>query len=304
MKSTQSPVNERFNAIEVDRFPVSRLIELYKAGYGIDITEFIEDEFVRTYKCERSGLEFYRGVKPGDGQFYSELMKHDWYYNPWKWEHQITSELLKKDEALLEIGCGSGGFLSGIDDLGLKTEGVELNLEAVAKCQSKGLNVSENSLSELAELNTGKFDWVVSFQVAEHILDVAQFFEDSARLLKECGRLLVSVPNNDSFIKYSKENVLNLPPHHVNKWNATSLRNVGNHFGLRMESMHYEPLQQEHVNWYVQTILNEEKKEIDRLLPGLKGWFFRKHKKFLDSWVQKESDNILGHSVIAIYKKK
>jgi len=49
---------------------------------------------------------------------------------------------------LLDVGCGNGGFLSRMERLGWKVEGVEIDMEAVAYARSRGLSVRYGTLKE------------------------------------------------------------------------------------------------------------------------------------------------------------
>lgn len=303
MKIQHSPVNDNFSVELIDEQETSRISADYQSGFGINIERFIELKYLSRYRCKETNLEFYRGIKPGDGKFYAGLMKYDWYYNPWKWEHSKVKNLLKPGDHLVEVGCGEGGFLNGIKDGGMKTTGLEINAEAVKKARENGLNVLEVDLAKFASKNENSFDWSVSFQVLEHIEDIGGFLKNSVKLLKSGGKLVISVPNNDSFIgkMYSP---MNLPPHHMNRWNKDSLKKIAPLFGLELDRFEFEPLQQYHYNWYVSSILENEKKVFNKIPPILKGVVYRSTKKILERWVEKEAKNIRGHSILAVYTKK
>lgn len=54
--------------------------------------------------------------------------------------------------------------------------GIELNSKAVASAKTKGINIRQLDLHELAEEKESSFDAVCSFQVLEHISDPLMFF--------------------------------------------------------------------------------------------------------------------------------
>jgi ubiquinone/menaquinone biosynthesis C-methylase UbiE len=67
-------------------------------------------------------------VSYGDSKFYEQLEKFDWYYMPWKWEHEITLSYLDPKKRVLEIGCGTGSFVQKAADIsGAYIKGLELN---------------------------------------------------------------------------------------------------------------------------------------------------------------------------------
>ena len=50
-----------------------------------------------------------------------------------------------------------------------------------------------------------------------------KFIETSLKLLRKGGKLILSVPNHDSFMGLDDENFLDMPPHHMGLWNEKSL---------------------------------------------------------------------------------
>lgn len=302
MKLKHSPVNPDFSSELIDELKTDRIRTDYKYGFNINIDKFIESETLKRYRCLETNLEFYRGIKPGDGGFYAELMKNDWYYDPWKWEHEIVKNILNLKDSLIEIGSGSGGFLKRLKENGIKATGIEINKDAVATAKSSGLNVTEENLEKFARDNENRFDWSVSFQVLEHIEDVAGFLKNSVKLLKRGGKLVISVPNNDSFIG-KMYNPLNLPPHHMNRWNRDSLEKIAPIFGLKVEKFELEPLQKYHYKWYVNSVMEQAKDIYENKPPIIRGAIYRSSKRMIEQWVHYDSENIIGHSIIAIYTK-
>jgi len=304
MKKTQSTVDQNYDVVEVGQFDIQKVVNAYKNELGIDISRFVSESSLHVYACEQTGLRFYRGIDPGDGPFYENLMRFDWYYIDWKWEHEVVKSLLTSNDYLLEIGCGNGGFLNGIREICPNSEGIELNDKAVEKSQSRGLKVFNDSLESLVEKKADTLDYIVSFQVLEHVQYPGAFLKSALLLLKSGGKLIVSVPNNDSFLRLDKFNTLNLPPHHMNLWDESSLTKVGEYLGTKPPQFHYEPLQDYHKKWYVSTMLAQKQKEINQIPPVLRGWHYRKLKKSFTEWVDIEQENINGHSILAIFEKK
>lgn len=303
MNPLSSPVVEHFTAKKIDQLPVDDIVEAYSRNFHIDIARFAQSETLGIFECEETGLRFYRGIEPGDGPFYEQLMQHDWYYIPWKWEHEQASTMLHKDDAILEIGCGTGGFLERIAQKVEQAVGLELNEQAVEKCREKGLEVEKADLMAYRDQHRGQFDVLLAFQLMEHIEDVGAFMRAAVDLLKPGGRLIFSVPNNDSFIAKVKGDYLNMPPHHMNLWTAHSIEKTAPHVGCKMLDYQLEPLQAYHQNWYVNAILNNQESVIQKIPKILRGYFYKHAKQLLTNWVGQEADNINGHTILAIYEK-
>ena len=53
---------------------------------------------------------------------------------------------------------------------------------------------------------------------------------------------MVRVPNNAGFLMLDEAAPLNLPPHSMGLWDATSLRNLAIAFDMSVDRIEYEPL--------------------------------------------------------------
>ncbi len=99
-----------------------------------------------------------------------------------------------QDKSILELGCGSGRVLSTLTEYFPQTVGIEGHLSAVKLATE---TCPDSRLLHADVLNTPladeQFDWVVAFDVLEHV-DPARFLEEAFRLTRPGGRLLVSVP--------------------------------------------------------------------------------------------------------------
>lgn len=303
MNACPSPIDKRFESVLVEQLDINKIVDGYHSTFGIDIQPFLDGDQLGIYQCSETGLKFYRGIRPGDGDFYGKLMEIEWYYDPWKWEHETVKSILQPTDSVLEVGSGSGGFLTGIKGSVTNAEGLELNKKAVAECVQKGLTVRAENLYDYSLARASSYDWVVSFQVVEHIEEVGDFLRDSVRLLKPGGSLVVSVPNNNSFIGQAKDVWLNMPPHHMNLWDNTSLIKIAKHIGCTHQKSIFEPLQEYHKDWYVNAILDSGRAELRELPPVIRGMAYKRYRNILKNWVNNEAGNIRGHSVLALYTK-
>jgi 2-polyprenyl-3-methyl-5-hydroxy-6-metoxy-1,4-benzoquinol methylase len=185
-------------------------------------------EILKLYKCNDSEYYFYYPFNiSGTSHFYQKLQNFDWYYLTDKWEYNYALRYISAYSQLLEIGAGSGHFLlKAHKEKKVHIVGLELNDHAIKQAEENNVKIIKDNLESFSLNNPNCFDIVASFQVLEHITNVKNFFESSLKLLKKNGLLIVSVPNNDSFIKYDYQNVLNMPPHHMGIWTKTSLLKI------------------------------------------------------------------------------
>ena len=192
--------------------------------------------------------------------------------------------------------------------------GLEFSQKAQTWASQKNVKVLNESIEQHSLNHSEKYSIVCSFQVLEHIPEIYSFIEASIKCLKPGGLLIYSVPSADSFIASVKNNILNMPPHHISWWSDKSLQYIAHIFGLKVIDIHHEKLAEIHRRWYVSSILLKALENsigyksnnflIDR------SWLYRimsrtsilgsrwLEKGFLDSRVLPN-----GHSVTGIYQK-
>jgi 2-polyprenyl-3-methyl-5-hydroxy-6-metoxy-1,4-benzoquinol methylase len=96
---------------------------------------------------------------------------------------------------ILDIGAGTGDFLSVAKNSGWKTVGVEPSDKAKAIAKSKGVSF----VSVTSELENHSFDVISMWHVLEHVPDLDEQIKELKRLLKPTGTLIIAVPNFKSF---------------------------------------------------------------------------------------------------------
>ena len=107
-----------------------------------------------------------------------------------------------KQGSVLDIGAGTGEFLSKMQSIGWHVEGVEPNQVARNLGNSKGLRLKE----ELSDLNGSKFQVISLWHVLEHLPDLEEKIDQLYNLLEKDGILIVAVPNYRSYdAKYYKK---------------------------------------------------------------------------------------------------
>jgi len=301
-----SPLTGSTNIVLEKEIQCSFIIDGYRKHLDFDVTRYFHNlESIQIYRCLDTGFKFYYPFDmDGDSEFYQVLQKQSWYYMDWKWEHEVASTLIRPADKVLEIGCARGGFLERIKQKGIKCIGLELNESALECSRARGLEVSNQSIEDHAKENQGQYDVVCSFQVVEHIVAIKEFMQASIDALKQGGKLIVSVPNNDSLIfKCNPDIVINMPPHHMGLWDMNSLIKIQRYFNLRIEAIHLEPLQAYHVGYALS--LAQEK-----LSHGLRNRYRfmafplqRFSSKYIDFTVRSLTEYINGHTVMAIYTK-
>jgi SAM-dependent methyltransferase len=218
----------------------------YRRVYGIRVS--LESPCTTLYRCERCQLGFFRPPSPGGEDFYRDLHRQDWYYMPDKPEYRFAAPFIGPSDSVLEVGGGEGAFARHLTCRSYRL--LELNGAAVEGALRANLDALQEDVRDHAARNPGSYDVVCAFQVLEHIAEVRDFTAATVTALRPNGRLILSVPADDSFVGRDRRNVLNVPPHHVTRWRAPSLRALGERFGLDVERMHHESLTTLHVRAY------------------------------------------------------
>lgn len=99
---------------------------------------------------------------------------------------------------VLDLGCGSGWFLSEMKIQGWQVKGVEPSAAAVEFAISHDLDVFCGTV-EQANLPPEYFDYVRSNHSFEHITKPHETLDEIRRILKPNGLLMIGVPNFDSW---------------------------------------------------------------------------------------------------------
>jgi 2-polyprenyl-3-methyl-5-hydroxy-6-metoxy-1,4-benzoquinol methylase len=101
---------------------------------------------------------------------------------------------------LLDVGCGSGAFLSVANGRGWNVHGIELSPGLCKACESNtNANVINGSFEEVS-LPNGCYDLITFWDIIEHVRDPAFCIEKAKALLRPGGLLLFCTPNEDSLL--------------------------------------------------------------------------------------------------------
>lgn len=96
---------------------------------------------------------------------------------------------------LLDIGAGTGDFLSVAKEDGWKVSAIEPSEKAKSIAKSKGIAFSEST----EELSEASFDAITMWHVLEHVPDPSAQLAELNRLLKPNGFIIIAVPNHKSY---------------------------------------------------------------------------------------------------------
>jgi len=139
---------------------------------------------------------------------------------------------------ILDIGCGSGGFLFMLRRLGMDTYGIEPNKYGCYLAKSHGVNAFRGNL-EQSTIKPGTFDVILLNHVLEHLPNPASHLDLIRKLLKPGGTAIITVPNTDSFtFKIFGENWAPLcTPQHLYAFSSSNMVQYAEQVGFRVSKI-------------------------------------------------------------------
>lgn len=153
---------------------------------------------------------------------------------------------------VLEIGCGWGRGLELLTQAADQYTGIDKNGDLIAALQQaypKSTFIAA-SIPPLTGLADNSFDYIVTFQVIEHIENDDLFIREAHRVLKPGGKLLLTTVNRSFSLTRN--------PWHVREYVADELKAlIGRHFRT-VET------QGVHGNGKVMTYYEQNKKSVER----------------------------------------
>jgi SAM-dependent methyltransferase len=167
--------------------------------------------------------------------------------------------------AVFEMGCGSGLMLDTLRRLGWRVAGSE-RTEAAAQIAREqfGLPVVVGGVDAINP--SERFDLLLLNQVLEHLEDPAPTLKALAGFLKPEGKLIIGVPNFDSWQSMFGGNTwfhLDVP-RHLHHFSLPSLAVLVGQLGLEIQSVAYASPEHDPYGW-VQSALNRIDRRPNRL---------------------------------------
>lgn len=233
MSAPQCPLTGSTEVEIKSSFKATELVELYNWKRKLDVSKELPSEEIKL--CHNPAVDFYffQPMCDGSAKFYADLTSKP-LYSVEKQEYKFAAQHVQDGQRLLDVGCGWGYWAPYVKHS--QYHGLELSESAVKTCQEKGLAVEARLVQDVVAEQPESFDVVASFQVLEHLADPLDFFANCLRCVKPGGKLIISVPNADSFMLDRENNYLNYPPHHVSWWTLKTMEYLAEKFHLSIVS--------------------------------------------------------------------
>ncbi len=187
-----------------------------------------------TVPSERHPFErgYYCGVVDPDGRTRDQRLERSRYLE------DVSAELYAINRMhpgrVLDVGCGLGFLLSGIDSRWEK-HGVEISQFAARHAGQHG-TVRCGTLHD-AHYADGYFDVVVAYHVIEHVADPVGLVREMYRVLRPGGTLMVGTPDFDSACarRFGDRFRLLSDQTHISLFSEASLRRLLEDEGLQVD---------------------------------------------------------------------
>ena len=135
---------------------------------------------------------------------------------------------------VLDLGCGMGGFMPGLREIGEEVFGSDVSVESLTRCRERGFRSCVASSGYSLPFMDGSFDLVCLFDAIEHIEDDRAVMGEVARVLRPGGLVLVTVPAYQ-FLYANNDRVAQ----HIRRYRRTRLRELFTQAGLATERNTY-----------------------------------------------------------------
>jgi 2-polyprenyl-3-methyl-5-hydroxy-6-metoxy-1,4-benzoquinol methylase len=157
---------------------------------------------------------------------------------------QILAKNKKNTLKILEVGCGSGSFLSNLkksvnyltsDKYKVDYSGIDIDNNAIASRVNEDLNLACSSVEEYSNRKE-RFDIILHFELIEHLVDPASFMINSKTMLTKNGLMIFTTQNQNGLEMVASDyNSFRLlahsifPPMHLNAFSTINIV----HFAIR-----------------------------------------------------------------------
>jgi len=106
---------------------------------------------------------------------------------------KIIEKFLKKKNKILDIGCGTGGFISLAHNRKWNVEGIEFNKYSSKLLKKKGFIIHEDYLENL-RLKT-KYNCITMWNLFEHLPNPKLMLKEVYKILESNGIIFMLIPN-------------------------------------------------------------------------------------------------------------
>ncbi len=272
---------------------------------------FVSGEKFTIKECDACGFKITENVEDEEniGRYYQseEYISHS---NTSKgvvnaMYHRVRNYMLKQKRLLaeqaagmqqghiLDVGTGTGFFLNEMKQNGWQVTGTEKSPDARNFARSE-FNLDILETEQLFQLKDNSFDVITLWHVLEHIHRLKENMLAFQRLLKKEGKLIIAVPNHESYdAKHYREMWAAYDvPRHIWHFAPKQMKQFGEKYGFSLIKTKTMPFD----SFYVSMLSEKYKKSKIPFAGGII------HGKI--SWLKSLLNSKSCSSVIYIFEKK
>ncbi len=135
----------------------------------------------------------------------------------------------------LDVGSANGMFVEHVRGQGIDAHGIELSDVAVAQARERGLPVVQSTVEDYRP--EAPFDAITCFDLIEHVIDPVQCLASIRALLRDGGKVAITVPNQGSLTRrvMGPHWYFYIPEEHLHYFNPTNIRRFLSRGGFATE---------------------------------------------------------------------
>jgi 2-polyprenyl-3-methyl-5-hydroxy-6-metoxy-1,4-benzoquinol methylase len=195
----RGPLVQHVNSVYDTRFGIDGIYEVWRCGWCQ-----LEQMFPVPAPAQLKSLyESHYNFGGEKGTLYTSLRESffsSFLYRLWiRLDGDLSFHGRKGTGRLIDIGCNEGRGLQIYARNGFQVEGCELNETAAAVARDRGFIVHTHPVGEFTI--SAPYDVAVLSNVLEHAPDPLQMLLDTREILLPNGRLWVSCPNSQSWLR-------------------------------------------------------------------------------------------------------
>lgn len=164
-------------------------------AYQQPVTKLSRYAPTRGFRCRLQYLKFRRGYRhlPVRYNPLGVLVGSFLFRKPL----HLQTPLYTPGGRVLDFGCGSGGFVAFLQEVGWFAEGIEYDDSAAQTGAAMGLNITAGS-TDVLEKRKNCYEHIFAFHSIEHLVNPTCFFRAAYEALRPSGTLRLDVPNGAS----------------------------------------------------------------------------------------------------------
>jgi SAM-dependent methyltransferase len=155
-----------------------------------------------------------------------------------RFDKALRAAELQPGERVLDIGAKRGGLGIRAREAGIDIDytGLDLSDENVRAAALLQLDIRQADVTKRLPVRDAEFDCIFCLELLEHLTSAITLVEEMRRVIKEGGRVVISVPSPYSWVEVYRELFgWHEPEGHLNGFTTPVMRNLLALAGFRLE---------------------------------------------------------------------